>query len=263
MRQFSEVVKTLDSRTSLELEAQTVAALQSTATQLASASHRQPIVHERVLQTPDYEAPVLEPCTTEPSSGTLDKDEFSPLDGNSMEKETAQSEDIDSNVHPNRLPDYGSESNIPSVSDSKWDLRSYERWSLVNDACWTKFPQDSGETPTTDQDDTPFEDDFATASSKIKSNLNFTRSFTNTSPWKARFRVRLAVDIVDTRFSFGTETSGFQSQSSVQSTALRMEVSSRTKSIPELSTSSTPQLDKAVEAPSLWGKLWGTLTSLF
>jgi hypothetical protein len=260
VQEISAAVKTLDSLTSLELEAQTVAAIRSTATQLASAANRQPMAHERVLQSPESEAPAYEP-STELSSDTLDKDEFSSIDSNSREKETAQSEDIDGNVHPN-LPDYETESNIRSGSNPKRGLRKYGLWSMDNDAFWSNFPHNGGETQVTDRDDSDFMGTDSVSSSIKTRNLNFRGSSTGISPFRTRFRVRLAVDIVNTRFTFGTETSEPQFQSSAQSTTLRMEVSSHTKSIPELSTSAT-QLDKAVETPSFWGKLWGALTSLF
>ena len=262
VQEISAVVKTLDSLTSLELEAQTVAAIRSTATQLASAANMQPMAYERVLKSPESEAPAYQPSTTELSSDTPDKDEFSSIDSNSGEKETAQSEDIDGNVHLNHLPDYETESNIRSGSNLKRGLRKYGLWSMDNDASWSTFPHNGGETQITDRDDSDFMRT-ARVSSAIKTkNLNFRGSSTGISPLRTRFRVRLAVDILNTRLTFGTETSEPQFQSSAQSTTLRMEVSSHTKSIPELSTSAT-QLDKAVETPSYWGKLWGVLTSIF
>lgn len=87
VQQISTIVNTLNSLTSLELEAQTVAAVQTTATQLVSAVNMQPMPHGRVLQIPDSKAPAYEFM------------------------ETAQSEDINANIHSAHLPDQRTKSN--------------------------------------------------------------------------------------------------------------------------------------------------------
>ena len=87
VQQISTIVNTLNSLTSLELEAQTVAALQTTATQLVSAVNMQPMPHGRVLQISDSKALAYEFM------------------------ETAQSEDIDANIHSAHLPDKRTKSN--------------------------------------------------------------------------------------------------------------------------------------------------------
>ena len=209
---------------------------------LVSATDRQPMVHE--------------PSTsTEQSPDTPDRAEVHSMDHNSVKKGTAQSEGVDSDVHPTYPYYCGAKSNNRSGSsknctrsvtrtaqseDIDRDVRpTYPTYSIYPYHCGAKSNNRSG------------------SNSKSKKR---TKSVTHTGPSRAK----LAVDMANTRLTFGTEeTSGPHLQSSAPSTALRVEISSHTKSIPELSKQAALQLDKGVETQGFWSSLWNAFKSLF
>ena len=178
----------------------------------------------RDLQIAGSKVPSYELSTIELSPNTPDKDEL---------KQTAQPEDIDTNVHPTCLPDYGAEANDPSGPTPRRGLTRRGWQSVINN------------TPC-------YQSTTLRAQRLLLKQKNLSKPFI---PRRERRSIQFAVDIANTRLTFGTETS--------PSTTFRVEMSSNLKSIPELSTPATRQLDKVVETKSFWSSLWGALTSLF
>ena len=254
---------------------------------LVSATDRQPMVHE--------------PSTsTEQSPDTPDRAEVHSMDHNSVKKGTAQSEGVDSDVDPTYPYYCGAKSNNRSGS-SKSCTRSVTRTAQSEDIdrdvhptyptyptypyhCGAKLNNRSGSsknctrsvTRTAQSEDIdrdvrstyptyPIYPYHCGAKSNNRSGSNSkskkrTKSVTRTGPSRAK----LAVDMANTRLTFGTEeTSGPHLQSSAPSTALRVEISSHTKSIPELSKHAALQLDKGVETQGFWSSLWNAFKSLF